>query len=107
MPNEETVHTGPFSPEQMDNARKVYEGLTGIFGPKPASPDAASTTQTETGDHKHFADVTDKALNMFSHGVAQIAATTEQAAPVVWRIMVKQQIANAIANLIGPIFALF
>ena len=71
-----------------------------------------------TGDHKTMGDVGDKALDLLrdgagktldllGHGAAQIAATTEKAAPVIWKIMVKQQIANALANIIGPLMMLF
>lgn len=102
---------GPFSAEQLADAQAAYESLHRLFGSiLPNNPEG------QNGTRKSSAEVADKALDMLhdgatktlealGHGAAQIAATTEKAAPVIWKIMVKQQVANGLANVIGPLIA--
>ncbi len=110
---------GPFTAEQFAAARQTYEGLQALFAPKVTVNNVGSHSPNyeAVGNHKTMGDATDKALDMLhegsskmldllGQGAAQIAATTEKAAPVIWKIMVKQQIANALANIIGPIIML-
>jgi len=67
------------------------------------SADQISKTMSAEGEvASTVADVADKALNLTVDAVTQIAVGLEKAAPEVWRIMIKQQYANAIGDLLGP-----
>lgn len=117
MPKIEAV--GPFSAEQLAAAKQAYDGLHALFGTRVTVNNVGTPQGLDvTGDHKTIGDVGDKALDLLrdgasktldllGQGAAQIVATTEKAAPVIWKIMVKQQIANALANIIGPLVLLF
>lgn len=57
---------------------------------------------TSASAHKTWANVLDKALDMFSSTISEIAGTVEKAAPAIWKIMVRQQYAKAAGELIVP-----
>ena len=52
---------------------------------------------------KTIADVADKALDLVSNAVAQISATIQNVAPEIWRIMIRQQYANAVGYVMFPL----
>ncbi|MBI2453995.1 MAG: hypothetical protein HYV54_00230 [Parcubacteria group bacterium] len=61
----------------------------------------SSQTQSQSGN-RSVADVLDKALDLTSSSIAFIASKVEKAAPQVWRIMIFQQYAKAIGDVILP-----
>jgi hypothetical protein len=63
--------------------------------------------QAQVKEHKTAADIADKALGSLSSTVSNIEGVVKQAAPQVWRIMIKQQYNKAIAGLILPFTFLF
>lgn len=103
---EKTSEVKPLSDTDAAEARKELENLAIAFGVKPASTATTDTTATTTTagkqEHKTIGDVGDKALDMVGKAVASISATLEKVAPHVWKIMIRQQYAKAIAGLIVP-----
>lgn len=118
-PPQKIEAVGPFTTEQLAAAKQAYDGLHALFASKVTvnNVSAPAPSQENIGNHKTMGDAADKALDLLhessgkmldllGQGAAQIAATTEKAAPIIWKIMVKQQIANALANIIGPLIML-
>lgn len=102
--NAETAGQGKtgLSKEQTEQLKSQLEGLKEVFGIEKEPQ--AQPSQNQQQQKKTVADVADKALDMVNKMVADTAATLNNVAPSVWRIMMKQQYAYAISNLIAPWF---
>jgi hypothetical protein len=91
--------TQPFTDEEKRKALEALQNIAGAFGDsKPAAQ-----TEQKKDDHKTVADVADKALDISTKYIGQVVGVLEKAAPHVWAVMVRQQYAKAIGDLIGPI----
>lgn len=88
--------------EQAEQLKGQLEGLKEVFGIEKAPQAQPSQNQQQPAQKKTVVDVADKALDMVNKMVADIAATLNNVAPEVWRIMMKQQYAQAISDLIVP-----
>ncbi len=88
----------PFTDSQKAQAQQDLKNLADVFGITSDKQTAASKPNTS----KTVADVADKALDMVGNAVAQISTTVQNVAPQIWRVMVKQQYANAIGDLVWP-----
>jgi hypothetical protein len=98
-----------FSPADIREARETLQILAGGFGIElgAGQPVAVPTpAPAEPAPKKSMADVADKALEMSAKLVTSIAGKMEQVAPRVWEVLVRQQYAKAIGELIAP-FGLF
>ena len=96
--------------EKVDSAKvvrdaQIKDGINALvsYVSKYGMPSDSARDSLVTSGHKTWADVLDKSINMFSSAVKEIAQTIEQAAPVVFGIMVRQQYAKAIAAVIVPL----
>jgi hypothetical protein len=85
--------------EALAAARVILEK----FGQAPAAAPASSPAKD---NHKTMGDVADKALDISTKYIGQVASVLEKAAPHVYKVMIRQQIARAIGNVIGPIVLL-
>lgn len=100
------AQTGPGETQQAlnmsdaENLRLQIKALTELLQAKVPSEPGQPAQAAQTG--KTVADVLDKALDLVSGSVATIAAGVEKAAPHVWRIMIFQQYANAIGDILLP-----
>jgi len=95
------------SPQDAAKAKAELENLAQAFGIKPPSTNGTTATSTSAEQHKTIGDVGDKALDMVGKAVASISSTLEKVAPHVWKIMIRQQYAKAIGDLIVPWGLLF
>ncbi len=88
------------SAEDAQKVREEVKKIGALFGveakeePKPVRQEPQKGTT--------IAGVADKALDMLSQAVAAISLTMEKVAPEVWKIMVRQQYAKAVADLSLP-----
>lgn len=88
---------------QTDDLKGQLEGLKEVFGIEtPKTSAGQAQQQQQPVQKKTVADVADKGLDMVKQWVADAAITLNKVAPDVWRVMMKQQYAKAIADLIGP-----
>lgn len=88
-----------------DQIRQIREQLKEI-GDLVSDPKAATEAKTEAKKEepkKNMADVADKALSLLSGYVGIVAGVMTKIAPEVWRIMVRQQYANAVATPFVPL----
>lgn len=90
------------STEQTEQLKGQLDGLKEVFGIEKEPQVQSGQNQQQPVQKKAMADVADKALDMVNKMVADTAATLNKVAPDVWRIMMKQQYAFAISNLIAP-----
>lgn len=93
--------------DQADALKDQVGGLKKVFGIDEGGQTAQTTQQpaqpvSQQDQKKTAADVADKALDMVNKMVADAAATIQKVAPDVWRIMIKQQYAVAVSNLVAP-----
>lgn len=94
---------GALTPADETKLREQIGRLAGAFGVEPEKPAAPPAPQpAPEPEKKTMAEVADKALDMASGLVGEVAATLQKVAPHVWRIMVKQQYAKAAADLVLP-----
>jgi hypothetical protein len=95
--------TGAISPEDAAKARQEMKDLAKIFDVEPKTNSVQQTTEPSTPQkEKTVADVADRALDMASNLVGSVASTLQKVAPDVWRILIKQQYAKALGELIFP-----
>lgn len=92
-----------FTPEERKQALEALQTIANTFGQKQNPP---QVQQQQNPPQKSMADVADKALDISTKYIGQAAAIIEKAAPRVWSVMVRQQYAKAIGDLIGPIVIL-
>ncbi|MBI1956883.1 MAG: hypothetical protein HYS44_00260 [Candidatus Niyogibacteria bacterium] len=83
-------------PDDVRKAREAIVALTQIFDDEPAAQSVLSRAQESQPPKKDMADVADRALSILSGYIGVAAAAVEKAAPEVWRVMIRQQYANAI-----------
>lgn len=84
-----------------DQVRQIREQLKEI-GDLVSDPKAATEAKKEE-PKKNMAEVADKALSLLSGYVGIVAGVMTKIAPEVWRIMVRQQYANAVAAPFVPL----
>lgn len=102
---QKTDSTVKLTQEEVKQLQEWAATLGKAFG---INPDFKKEEKQETKEEigvqqtKTFADVADKSLDMVKNLVISLSQTLEKAAPQIWRVMVKQQYARAIANLILP-----
>ncbi len=95
----------PFNADQKQQAQEQLRQLGEVFGvPRPtkaaASNNPATTTTPE--EPKTIASVADRALDMVGNAVASISSMVQKVAPEIWRIMIRQQYANAVECVAIP-----
>ncbi|MFA6407291.1 MAG: hypothetical protein WCV80_01120 [Candidatus Paceibacterota bacterium] len=94
------------TPEEAKKIRESVIALGELFGVNQNSQQQnqqpVQQQNQQQGSGKTVADVADKALDLLAKGITTIAENLEKTAPFVWKVMIKQQYANAIANLIVP-----
>ena len=102
------------TPDQEALVRQQLSGLAKAMGvevvaaadqaPAAQAPaPAAQPAPAPAPPKKTMADVADKALDMATGFVTQISASMQKVAPEVWRIMIMQQYAKAIGDLVLPL----
>ncbi len=115
--NTATVVNKALSAEEQAKMREQLRTLAAAMGldeGQPAAPTAngnqpaaGATAQAQAQQpQKTMADVADKALNMVGGLVASVSETLQKVAPEIWKIMIRQQYAKAIGDLILPIVLL-
>lgn len=90
------------APSQKMDPEQVERDLAPMaraFGVKVDEP----SDEAAPKDDKDMADVADRALDMVESVTVNVANTLKTMAPEVWRIMIRQQIAKAIAGPLGPL----
>lgn len=97
----------PFTPEQKSAAQAALKEVAKNMGVElptqtPAKQDGAKPEEKKEGG-KSMADVADKALDLTAGFVATVAGMLQKAAPEVFRVMVRQQYAVAIGQVIYPL----
>jgi hypothetical protein len=80
---------------------QALEAIRGIAKNFQVDPGYAAKP-TEASQQKTMADVADKALDISTRYIGQVASVLEKVAPQVWRIMIVQQYAKAIRDLSVP-----
>ena len=86
------------SAEEAARLRNELRGVAEALGiPQSAAPPAQSKAE------KTVAQVADRALDMVGGMVANVAVSMQKVAPEIWRIMIRQQYAKAVADLGTPI----
>jgi|GEM_PF-3760302 len=86
--------------EDVKQIQEASRGLNQVFGIEAPAP--KPTELSEQPQQKTLTDVADKAVDMVGRLVATAAATLQKVAPDVWRIMIKQQYAKALGDLLLP-----
>lgn len=96
------------TPEEAAALREGLRALAVAFGVDGTSSQPAAPAQKAqpAQQQKTMADVTDKALDLVVAFASQLSQAVERVAPEVWRIMLKQQYANAVGNIFFPAGAL-
>lgn len=72
-----------------------------------ATNTSTATAQENIQENTTMANVADRALTLVNGLVAQLSTTLETMAPELWRVMIKQQYAKAVTNLVVPIGLFF
>lgn len=86
----------------IDDAEKLRQQMKALAELLKSSVPEDTQQRIGVQQNKTVAEVLDKALDLVSGSVATIAAGVEKAAPHVWRIMIRQQYANAFGNILLP-----
>jgi hypothetical protein len=103
QPTEQKVEA--FTDEEKRQALEALKTIADSFGTAPQTAPQAQAQQA--APQKSMADVADKALEISTKYIGQVAAILEKAAPQVWRVMVMQQYAKAFGELSGPLTLFF
>lgn len=98
-PSKDTA-TNALSPEDQAKMREQLKQLAEAFGIQALPQN--NQTDRQNPPQKSAADVADKALEMVGGLVSQVSETLQKVAPDVWRMMIRQQYAKAIADLLVP-----
>lgn len=98
----ETPTQKALSPEDMEKLHKDLAGLAKVLGLKVTKSESETKTKVAPEKTKTMADVLDKALDISTTYVASVAQTLQKVAPELWRIMIRQQYANAVSYLVVP-----
>lgn len=97
----EQVKTGSVSTSDTVAVQQGVLGLAKLFEVEP--PKKAEPIQANPAPQKNIADVMDKAIDKVSDVVGAMAQAIKNIAPDVWRIMITQQYAKAVADLVVPV----
>ncbi len=96
----------PLTNEEAQDIRNSVKALGTLFGVNQQQTNSQQNNNQGNGNEqnsgKTMADVADKALDYVTKAVTTIAANLEKAAPWVWKVMIRQQYANALSKLIVP-----
>jgi hypothetical protein len=92
---------GAFTPDERRQALEALQTIAKTFGEKEQPQQ-----QQQQQPAKTMAEVADKALDLSSKYIGQAAAVIEKAAPRVWEVMVRQQYAKALGELVGPLITI-
>lgn len=95
--------TKVLKPEDAEQLRLQMQALTELLK-TVVPPEKVGATGEKQQPAMTMAEVFNKALDMVGSSVATISAYVQQAAPHVWRIMIRQQYANALYDLVVPVF---
>src|SRR3989338_7472234 len=87
-------------PEDMEKLQKDLAGLAKVLGLEVTK---GKEEAKKTAPEKTIANVLDKALDISTVYVASVAQTLQKVAPELWRIMIRQQYANAVSYLVVPL----
>jgi hypothetical protein len=87
----------------VDDAEKLRQQMKALASLLSAKVPQDSVHNAGVKSSKTVGDALDKALDLVSGSVATIAAGVEKVAPHVWRIMIVQQYANAVGDLLLPL----
>lgn len=82
----------------QEDTKKLSESLSRLADAMNGAQQKRQATGTQAG--MSMAEVADKALEMAGTAIAQTVEQLENVAPTVWRVMVRQQYAKAIGDLI-------
>ena len=106
VPAERGTSTG-LTPKDVVQLKEAAQGLRQVFGieDKTAKSDQNPAQKQAGEEHpqKTMADVADKAVDMAGRMVGQAAEQIQKVAPDVWRIMIRQQYAKGLADVIVPL----
>lgn len=100
-------------PEDVKQLREAAAAISTLLDRNKTSADKAQSSQSnETKkdseeSKKNMADVADRALSLLSGYVGSAAQAMQKVAPEVWRVMIRQQYANAIAYPFFPCVLIF
>ena len=90
----------PLKPEDVKQLREAAQAISDLLaGKKPASEVPAKKEEPQ----QNMADVADRALSILSGYISSAEQAFKKVAPEVWRIMIRQQYANAIAGPLIPL----
>ena len=91
----------PLSPEDVRNLREAAQMITDALQGKKQQSEPAP--KVEKQPQKNMAEVADRALSILSGYIGSAEQAFRKVAPEVWRIMIRQQIANGIAGPLVPL----
>ena len=96
------------SPEDMMKMREQLAALSKAMGnPVPSATNAPVPADSAKPINDHnISDVANKALDMMGTAVATLSSSISKIAPHVWVIMIRQQYAKAVDNVLVPFFLL-
>ena len=102
----QTTPERALSEEDTAKLRANVRALAEAFGLQPPQAQGQQAQQAQRQQQKAegttIAKVADKALDMVNSLVASAAVTLNKVAPEVWRIMIRQQYANALSGPLLP-----
>jgi hypothetical protein len=96
-PDQQTDITKAFTAEEKAQMQEQLAAIAKAMGAEDPNRVVPGEAKPRTA-----VDVADKALDMFGGLVVSISSAMQKAAPEVWRIMIRQQYAKAIADLTTP-----
>lgn len=99
---EENISSPQVSKQDAAAVQKGVKELGKLFGVEAPEKKVEEPVKVEV-ENKTVADVMDKAIDKISDVVGVIAQTMSKVAPEIWEIMLRQQYAIAIMNLIVPL----
>lgn len=97
----------PLSPEDVKKLREGAQDLLNVLSGKKAESASATAAKKEEPPQKNMADIADRALSIMSGYISSAEQAFKKVAPEVWRVMIRQQYANAVAGLILPVALIF
>lgn len=92
-------------PEDVRQIREAAKAINDILRSDQKSTDTKDAKQGDKKDEegKSMADVADRALSILSGYIGSAAQAMQKVAPEVWRVMIRQQYANAVAGPLLPL----
>lgn len=100
---QQTVAQDAMTPKNKAELQQELRTLGQAFGVEMPKPTSSGSQQSQPSPEKTMAVVADKALDMVSGVTAKLSDQLQKVAPEVWRIMIRQQYANAIAEPLFPL----